>query len=535
MLKHAMRDHRNDAGRAFNDDVTFFDDIEAYCGSLSCAPGDAIAVHMSTRAASFDVTVERWGATRDVVWSAQGLTGEWHDVPSDADSNGCRWPVSFEVPVGADWRSGFYLVTLTAHDATPGRGTCHAGFVVRAAAPTTNALLVLGTNTWNAYNTWGGASLYTGGHQVSFRRPWPRGLLDRPEVERDDRKARPVRFGEEPDAEGEIFQAYRLSNGYSPAIGSTGWFTHERRFVEWAERAGWQFDMACSSDLDEPGATDGYQLIMGVGHDEYWTSAARDVVDAHIARGGQYLSLSGNTMFWQVRLSENADHMICWKYAAHEHDPVVAEGRTEEMTGLWCDPLVGRPEWTTIGAGSVFGLYHRFGQATPRGTGGYSVFRPDHWLFEGTGLRYGDLLGGDHGVVGYETVGCPIILDELQLPVVRLTPGMPADLAANIEIVGLALSSNLGVGDYPTSISALSDQGDLEFMAERFYGDDPLGRAKVRHGNSVMLTARPFADGGEVVTIGTTDWVFGLADDRLVAHVTDNALRHLGCERHTLG
>ena len=54
------------------------------------------------------------------------------------------------------------------------------------------ALLVLDTNTWNAYNTWGGKSLYTGGSQVSFDRPFARGMLCRPEVERDDRKSRPV-------------------------------------------------------------------------------------------------------------------------------------------------------------------------------------------------------------------------------------------------------------------------------------------------------------------------------------------------------
>jgi hypothetical protein len=45
-----------------------------------------------------------------------------------------------------------------------------------------------------------------------------------------------------------------------------------------------------------------------------------------------------------------------------------------------------------------------------------------------------------------------------------------------------------------------------------------------------MLTCRPFGDdGGEVVTVGTTDWVFGLAGDPRVARVTANALdRHLG-------
>ena len=82
------------------------------------------------------------------------------------------------------------------------------------------------------------------------------------------------------------------------------------------------------------------------------------------------------------------------------------------------------------------------------------------------------------------------------------------------------------MGEYPTSIAALSDQGDLEFIAERIHGDtSPASLARVRHGNAVMLTCRPFGpDGGEVVTIGTTDWVFGLADDPAVGRVTANVL-----------
>ena len=38
---------------------------------------------------------------------------------------------------------------------------------------------------------------------------------------------------------------------------------------------------------------------------------------------------------------------------------------------MWADPLVGRPEWELLGAGSAFGLYHRFGKATPLGVGGF--------------------------------------------------------------------------------------------------------------------------------------------------------------------
>lgn len=510
------------------DDQTFHDDIEGYAGRLSYRPGDTATLHVSTRSARFDVRVERWGADLEWRWAATDVPGRYVAPPPDADAAGCRWPSTIEIPIDDDWRTGFHLVTLTAHGAAPGRDVAHAGFVVRRHGDDPHrarALYVLDTNTWHAYNTWGGRSLYTGGVVVSHARPFGRGMLSRPEVDRDDRKARPVRWGEEPDADGAIFQQYRTERDYPAAIGSTGWFTHARRFVEWAERSGHRFDYAVSSDLElDPDALRGYDTVISVGHDEYWSAGQRRAVEDHVREGGRLVSLSGNTMFWQVRLEDTPGGlaMVCHKYAAHLDDPVVAAGRPEQMTGMWADPLVGHPEWQLLGAGSAFGLYHRFGAATPRGVGGFVVYRNDHWMLEGTGLGYGDVLGADHGVVGYETMGCPLTFDDLQLPIARAHPGLPDD----IEIVAFTPSSNLAVGEYPASISALSDQGDLEFIATRIFGEaSDANLARVRHGNSVMSTCRPYGpDGGEVVIVGTTDWVFGLAEDAAVARVTANIL-----------
>jgi hypothetical protein len=522
-----------DSSPEFDDDVTFYDHIEGYCGQLSYRPGETVRLHVSTEAATYHVAAHRWGAQRELVWSATGLPGAYVAPPNDADVRGCGWPVSVEIPIDRGWRSGFYLITLQAEDGPDGRRTAHACFVLRAHPDRrAAALLTLATNTWNAYNTWGGRSLYTGGTDVSFRRPFGRGMLSRPHVDRDDRKARPIRWGETPDVNGDHFQTYRLANGYPASIGSAGWFTHERRFVEWAEGRGYEFDYCISADLEETetlgdGATDGYDLLIDVGHDEYWSAPQRATVEAHVARGGSFASMSGNTMFWQVRLEGSTEDptatMACHKYTAHETDPVVAAGRPEAMSGLWCDPLVGRPEWSLLGAGSAAGLYNRFGQAVAAGTGAFTVYRQDHWLLDGTGLRYGDLLGAKHGVVGYETVGCPIDLDEYQLPIARPGPDRPT----NIEIVALTPSSNLGVGEYPASISALSDQGDLEFLAARLYGqvdDDSLARC--RNGNAVLLVCCPDLGpgSGEVVVVGTTDWVYGLGDDEAVERVTGNIL-----------
>ena len=513
--------HRNGVERGA-DDQTFHDVIEGYCGALSYALGEIVSVHVSTRAPSYDIVVERWGAERTVVWKANDLPGLYTPPPVDADANGCGWPVSIGIPIDDSWRSGFHLISLRAHDGEDGRRVAHAGFIVRAGSDRADAVLVVATNTWNAYNTWGGKSLYTGGHQVSFARPWARGMLARPEVDRDDRKSRPVHTGEEPDADGFIFQEYRIPRNYPSAIGSTGWFTHDRRFVEWAERDGRRIDLLASTDLEQhPDALDGYSLVLGVGHDEYWSAGQRSAIEAHVQRGGHYASFSGNTMFWQVRIIEQpgGPAMIGHKYTAHHDDPVVGSEDQPSMSGMWADPLVGRPEWSFLGAGSAFGLYARFGAGTPRGVGGFIVYRSDHWLFAGTDLSYGDVLGNDDGIVGYETVGTPIQLDELNLPVARQRDDLP-----EMEIVAVTPSTNLGVGDYPRSVAALSDQGDLEFVAERVFGGGPDAIAKARHGNAVMAVARPFGEaGGEVVVCGSTDWVFGLNDPR-VACVTANVL-----------
>ncbi|MDP9464999.1 MAG: hypothetical protein M3P52_10270, partial [Actinomycetota bacterium] len=273
------------------DDITRYDAVEGYCDALSYSPGDTVALHTACRADRYDIDIHRWGADRQMVWTASDVNGAEHRTPDDADANGCGWPAAVTVPIGDEWRSGFYLVTLTAHDAPADRAVGYAGFVVRAGAQRARALLVLATNTYNAYNSWGGRSLYTGGRRVSFARPFGRGMLLRPSTERDDRKSRPVYRGEEPDVDGLVYQQYRFANGYPGFMGSAGWFTYERRFVEWAEAQGLEFDYAVSSDLDEhPEVVDGYDLVLGVGHDEYWSAGQRTTIELHVRRRGNYAS-----------------------------------------------------------------------------------------------------------------------------------------------------------------------------------------------------------------------------------------------------
>src|SRR5215203_4030730 len=125
------------------DDITRYDAVEAYCDQLSVAPGTKLDLHVACRTDRYSIEIHRWGATRELVWSSEDLPGRDHPVPADADSNGCGWPVAVSVPIGDKWRSGLYLVTLTAHSAPSDRATGHAAFVVRRGSNQARALLVI--------------------------------------------------------------------------------------------------------------------------------------------------------------------------------------------------------------------------------------------------------------------------------------------------------------------------------------------------------------------------------------------------------
>ena len=157
---------------------TAYPSVEGYADRQSYAPGDTVDVHCSGRAASVTVTVTRVGAERTEVWRSAGLRISEQPVPDDAYANGARWPVSFNIPTDPSWRSGFYEVGFHAEGESGAQAHSEAFFVLRpAAGRAADAVMVLATNTYNAYNQWGGRCLYTDARQVSFDRPLERGYV----------------------------------------------------------------------------------------------------------------------------------------------------------------------------------------------------------------------------------------------------------------------------------------------------------------------------------------------------------------------
>ena len=239
--------------------------------------------------------------------------------------------------VDPGWPSGYYEVVLSI-DVDGKTRRSHAFFVVRPQPGPSQQpiLLALGTNTWHAYNDFGGRNLYTGATQVSLQRPMAPGYLYKP-----DGAGQRVTSLHPPDRQSASHYAYLVLNHLSPYGGSAGWPNWELPFVRWAEREGYEFDVVTNADLeDHPellGPSSPCRLYLSIGHDEYWSAGMRDTVEGFIGRGGNAAFLSGNTAFWQVRHEdrgapgEPGATMIGFK-GAFKHDPVFGTDRQSELT-----------------------------------------------------------------------------------------------------------------------------------------------------------------------------------------------------------
>jgi hypothetical protein len=499
--------------------------IEGYARQLSYAAGDTVSLCCSTDAPIFSVEIARVGGSRDIVWSARDVPGAVHAIPPRASEEGCDWPTAIEVAIPADWRSGYYEVVLRTQDEATGRtAEALAFFVVRPASPPADnaILLVLATNTYNAYNDWGGPSLYTGAVKASFQRPMARGFLRKPEPQVRYPAVRDI-----DDPEHEHFRAWADLHGLARWSGSAGWHNWERPFVRWAERAGYRIDVVTNADLaTRPEVVDGYALLISVGHDEYWSWKMRDTAEAFVGQGGNIAFFSGNTVCWQVRFEDDGHTMVSYKTEV-ERDPLYGTDQQHLVTTLWSSKLVGRPENHLTGVSFSRGGYIRMGNAVPHGTGGYTAWRADHWVFDGTGVNYGDVFGVKDSVAVYEVDGCEFTLGEDDgLPVPTGRDGTPT----NFTILASAPARLWNAAELPSRYRS-SEIGDLEMTAEAVFGEaTPQGIARLSHNHAVMGM---YTRGGTVFTTGATDWAYGLAGhDPVITQMTRNLLDRLS-GRHT--
>lgn len=500
-----------------------------YTSEFTYGPGDRVDFHTSASFEFYSLAIVRDGAVSEVVYEVEGLPGERFETPTDVSVCGCGWPVTHTWEVPADLKSGGYLV-MTRAVAPDGQAVEHQHFfVVRAGevAPCADILFVLGTTTWMAYNDWGGSNHYEGNYNgpgenamapiLSSQRPWAKGQVWLPVGAPRIPMERTPEIGAIPRY-ANVEWAYL--HGYSKYYAASGWASYERHFAVWADSNGYTLDYATQHDLHfRPEVLDGYNTVVIVGHDEYWSAMMRDVIDAYVDSGGNVARFGAN-FIWQVRFEDQGKTQICYKYHAQTMDPVMGTDLQHTLSTAWESPLIGRPGALTFGLNGFHSVYAGFGGWNPRNSGGYTVYRNEHWVFEDCDLYFGDCFGAAATIFAYEVDGVDFTFrDGLPYPTGSdAAPESLEILAMNTSAMDEEFHGNKGTVLYAAD-------GDLEFKVNELYGEDtPELRQKHKYGAGQMAFFTRKA--GSVFNAGSCEWVNGLRlREPFTERITHNVLK----------
>jgi hypothetical protein len=332
-------------------------EIEGYSLAASGLPGVPVALAVSTKDPSYQVTAYRFGDYQGgqarLIWSSSSQTGIKQAAPSLSPYE-TRTVVADWTPttvVATDyWKPGAYLFKLTSSSGYES----WVPYVVRSRYTTGTVALVAPVTTWQAYNTWGGYSLYVG--PTGDQRSWAVSF-DRP---------------------------YR-------APGAADFIYGVKPVVLLAERLGLPLSYLANTDVAaDPSVLNGARAYVSMGHDEYWTREMRQAVTTARDAGTNLAFLGANTMYWQIRLdttdTERPDRVVIGYRTDAKLDPLYYS-HPELVTGRWRDAPSPEPE------NALIGMQY---ECHPVDTD-YVVATPEWWGFDNTGVvqgsRFAHLVG----------------------------------------------------------------------------------------------------------------------------------------------
>jgi len=477
--------------------------VRVYPQPASVFPGDIV---------TFCVSADRDGQPFHIDFYRQGQQLEWmgrladqagHHAFEGLVQEDWGWPpYVFQVP--GDWPSGAYVAVVAAGagDEQPPQPPViehgdvrdsRALFVVKSANPGSDTCILfkVALNTYQAYNFTGGASFYAATDTVTVRRPGGGlgGLTT----------FTPETWGCCGDDDIYDSQTLRQTFGH--------WEAH---FIEWLESAGIRVDYCTDLDIHCDAAVTrsllgSYELVLCVGHDEYWSQEMRDNLTAFRDRGGNIAIFSGNTCYRKVEFLNSTGQKTA--------DPlqVAIMHKLGNWRGLG-DPENGLTGASYDNAGGWWSRKRIDGQPTtfvdfcdPRGVCdssrdpvGYTVEQAAHWVFAGTGLQDGDSFGEADYLVGYECDGATF--QRLNgIPVPTGSDGTPTDFLI-LATAELRFDSDL------------TNPGWM----------DTAAGSQVA---TMMIQTKP--RGGTVFNAATTDWPRVVHSNATVDRITRNVIERL--------
>lgn len=317
-------------------------ELAGFFSQPSALPGDKLQLFVQSGSA-WTATAYRmgWYGGRGgrQVWASgrQKAVSQPAEKVSDQGEVYCPWKASLNLDT-ADWPEGGYLIVLRS----AGKWK-YIPLTLRSKTTADKLVLVHATTTYQAYNQWGGYSLYKGpngtlatrAHRVSFHRPYD-------------------------------------------STGAEKFVSFDMVVTQRAERLGLPLAWLTSYDLETPDILTDALGVVSLGHDEYVSVPMRDALESARDAGTNLAFLGGNAVYWRIRFADDGQTVISYKDAAL--DPV--QGPT--TTTLWRRDPDAKPESALTGM-----LYECYPSR-----GAFVVGDASFFLFDGTGARKGSSYAG---------------------------------------------------------------------------------------------------------------------------------------------
>ena len=345
------------------------------------------------------VSLWRYGYKKEFVqllgWFDEHAPHPFMQILPDGDftSSGVAWnkigypPKRKGLMATAPAKSGLYFF----HAETESGEFFSFPWVVAPAKPTAAIAVLASTNTWNAYNNFGGRSNYIA----------PEGLRDEPTV--NSRQDLPRYTGQQLSVWHSANEDYvplsferpepfnhvpKTTEVTDPIRGRQSCHLAEAewRLLGWLEREGFGYDFYSDHQLHS-GALDldAYKVLVISTHPEYWSKEAYVRVKKWVCeRGGKLMYLGGNGIDCEVEFSDDAT-MRCKTWLPN---PTGALEFIEPSTGKRFDC---RFHYTVESPAGLLGVV--FDEKGISTAAPYRVSDSSHWIFQDTGLKDGDVFG----------------------------------------------------------------------------------------------------------------------------------------------
>lgn len=440
-------------------------ELEGYGSRITVHPGDPIDVAVNVgRAQPVSWRVYRLGwyggaGARLVATGGPVDVAPQPACPRDPTTSRveCAWATAFRVTPAADALSGAYVIKL--HGAV---GESYVPFVVddgRAAA----VLVDVNVTSWQAYNDWGGESLYA-------------------------------------DASGTMphGKAWEVSydRPFANDNGAGRLFDYEADFIRFVEGVGYDVSYTTAFDLShDTTQLDAARVFVSLANDEYWTVAERAAVQAARDRGVNLAWLGADQALWRIRLQPSSrgvpERVIAAYKADQDRDPVLAAQGPTASTALFRDPPLAQPENAIIGVMYDSWLLVRQPFVVADGAS---------WVFAGTGLTTGDSLPGgvaaeydrrfDNGAEppGLETLASSPVVNAHGPPSTAMSTYYRAASGAEVFAIGsIGWVNGLGDSVYADPRVARITRNVLDRFSGRAAYPDPAGAPWTRLGTTPTI------------------------------------------------